>query len=559
MSPTPNCLSLAQSQKCSQWRAYSVEIQANTPFTDIAGFDTFIRSHENPNNVTDFRSFYGCDGWSGTGIRYQTTTFCGMLVWAATQTCNSVNGGIPITTCRSSVQSFVDSTRSLFNNPSICSASPTPDQEAARTVLISTASQFANSLPADDPASGVAPTEACIIANSDVPGELQACGFYDAQEALTFCAANPRQFCCSAVPGFTAPASLSLASSTTTTAATSAAITSRSTTTSRTVSRSATTSSTLAAAAAPTPAAPPPAVPSTNSTAANASTSSGTTSTQTIFGLAPPVFIGAVVGGTVVIIALIVGLVLCTRRRRTGAVEAAVDPSAAKAAASVGARGSFPRSGSGAGMSPVAAAPAPADFNPYSQASRAERGFDAPSATLPSPGGMNGEQYAMQPMGGMQDMGMGAMGMGMGMGGGRQPLPGQDPNGETMEAVFNYVPNLSDEIYLYVGDPVLVSCQFDDGWGYGVNLTTQQEGAFPLACVAPYNPNGDGRRMTLGGEEVVAGPDGVYVGGGVGLATRSADPARASFSIRQRQSSMFGPPAGFRETMMTEVQGGMMR
>ncbi|KAI8825013.1 uncharacterized protein EV422DRAFT_488545, partial [Fimicolochytrium jonesii] len=57
---------------------------------------------------------------------------------------------------------------------------------------------------------------------------------------------------------------------------------------------------------------------------------------------------------------------------------------------------------------------------------------------------------------------------------------------ETMEVVYNYVPNLADEIYLYIGDPVIVKCKFDDGWGYGFNMTTKQEGSFPLACVDTY-------------------------------------------------------------------------
>ncbi|TPX70233.1 hypothetical protein SpCBS45565_g01854 [Spizellomyces sp. 'palustris'] len=64
---------------------------------------------------------------------------------------------------------------------------------------------------------------------------------------------------------------------------------------------------------------------------------------------------------------------------------------------------------------------------------------------------------------------------------------------ETMEVIYNYVPNLSDEIYLYIGDPVIVKCKFDDGWGYGFNMTTKQEGSFPLACVAPYNSRDGGK------------------------------------------------------------------
>ncbi|KAJ3382035.1 hypothetical protein HDU92_004989 [Lobulomyces angularis] len=58
---------------------------------------------------------------------------------------------------------------------------------------------------------------------------------------------------------------------------------------------------------------------------------------------------------------------------------------------------------------------------------------------------------------------------------------------ETMQAIYNYVPNLSDEIYLYIGDPIIVKNSFDDGWALGYNMTTKMEGSFPLACVGPFN------------------------------------------------------------------------
>ncbi|KAJ3396300.1 hypothetical protein HDV05_003197, partial [Chytridiales sp. JEL 0842] len=89
---------------------------------------------------------------------------------------------------------------------------------------------------------------------------------------------------------------------------------------------------------------------------------------------------------------------------------------------------------------------------------------------------------------------------------------------ETMEVVFNYVPNLSDEIYLYVGDPVIVKLKFDDGWAFGFNMTTKTEGSFPLACVAPYAPEGSSGR----GSEWEDGS--------------GSKINRNSFSIRQRQS-----------------------
>ena len=52
-----------------------------------------------------------------------------------------------------------------------------------------------------------------------------------------------------------------------------------------------------------------------------------------------------------------------------------------------------------------------------------------------------------------------------------------------MRVVYDYVPNLFDEIHLYSGDQIEVKAKFDDGWAYGLNLTSKKEGSFPLACV----------------------------------------------------------------------------
>jgi SH3 domain len=64
---------------------------------------------------------------------------------------------------------------------------------------------------------------------------------------------------------------------------------------------------------------------------------------------------------------------------------------------------------------------------------------------------------------------------------------------ETYEVIYNYVPNLSDEVYLYVGDKIIVKCKFDDGWALGYNMSTKQEGSFPMACVDEFSQGGDYR------------------------------------------------------------------
>ncbi|KAJ3104978.1 hypothetical protein HDU96_008755 [Phlyctochytrium bullatum] len=103
---------------------------------------------------------------------------------------------------------------------------------------------------------------------------------------------------------------------------------------------------------------------------------------------------------------------------------------------------------------------------------------------------------------------------------------------ETMEAVYNYVPNLSDELQLYVGDAVLVKCKFDDGWAYGMNMTTKEEGSFPLACLSGY------------AEPVDAGYEG---------SQRPISEA-PSERVRQRMSSIYGPPPGMSITKQPSIK-----
>ncbi|KAI9359669.1 hypothetical protein DFJ73DRAFT_817171, partial [Zopfochytrium polystomum] len=109
---------------------------------------------------------------------------------------------------------------------------------------------------------------------------------------------------------------------------------------------------------------------------------------------------------------------------------------------------------------------------------------------------------------------------------------------ENKEVVFNHIPNLSDEVYLYISDPVIVKCKFNDGWGFGFNMTTKMEGSFPHTYVAPCVNESD----------VASGGGGG--GGSLPGAMRNQwidGIERASFQIRQRRSSIFGPPSGFNE------------
>ncbi|KAI8841160.1 hypothetical protein BJ741DRAFT_19954 [Chytriomyces cf. hyalinus JEL632] len=56
--------------------------------------------------------------------------------------------------------------------------------------------------------------------------------------------------------------------------------------------------------------------------------------------------------------------------------------------------------------------------------------------------------------------------------------------------VYEFTPERPDEITLRIGDEVVINQEFDDGWGFGVNITTNKEGNFPLDCLASFSdPN----------------------------------------------------------------------
>jgi hypothetical protein len=59
----------------------------------------------------------------------------------------------------------------------------------------------------------------------------------------------------------------------------------------------------------------------------------------------------------------------------------------------------------------------------------------------------------------------------------------EDGKSTTFKVIQTYSPQLIDEIQLNIGDVVIVKETFDDGWGSGLNITTESEGSFPLNCL----------------------------------------------------------------------------
>ncbi|KAJ1558758.1 hypothetical protein HK405_013043, partial [Cladochytrium tenue] len=181
---------------------------------------------------------------------------------------------------------------------------------------------------------------------------------------------------------------------------------------------------------------------STATSAGTGTAAAATTSSNTILGLQMPLFIGIVAGGGGVLLAIILTIIVCAcrARRKRREREERGEKLLGDAGYAGGSGGGDGRRRRSSGMDVFRNSPGAVPGGP-------------PNMTMSSEASARALEALRNP-----DM------------------------AEMMEVVFNYVPNLSDEVYLYAGDRILVKCKFDDGWGYGVNMTTRMEGTFPLAC-----------------------------------------------------------------------------
>ncbi|KXS21283.1 carbohydrate-binding module family 1 protein [Gonapodya prolifera JEL478] len=69
----------------------------------------------------------------------------------------------------------------------------------------------------------------------------------------------------------------------------------------------------------------------------------------------------------------------------------------------------------------------------------------------------------------------------------REPKPPMALN-QMMFAISEFMPTEQDEIHLSLGDAIYVSLTYPDGWGSGLNTSTNLSGHFPLSHVSPFAP-----------------------------------------------------------------------
>ncbi|KAJ3398157.1 Sorbin and SH3 domain-containing protein 2 [Chytriomyces hyalinus] len=53
-------------------------------------------------------------------------------------------------------------------------------------------------------------------------------------------------------------------------------------------------------------------------------------------------------------------------------------------------------------------------------------------------------------------------------------------------SIYQYEPTMPDELGTQIGDEILLTAEYEDGWGQGQNLNTSMDGFFPLAILESY-------------------------------------------------------------------------
>ncbi|KAJ3242703.1 hypothetical protein HDU78_001250 [Chytriomyces hyalinus] len=201
------CLPLKGSTACPEFASLQAYIPAEVNIRDLAAFDSLIKSSLIVSNTPG--TFGGmargfCPAWDGTGIRYYQSSLCGYFIGmgvtngVAGTNCNPAGS---VNMCASTLTKFAASWKtSAFGAKAGCAA------ENPVTQLGVTYSM---------PSGALSSASTCVVS---VAAESSNCGFATAAESKAFCATTPTEACCNAGGAGAASAAVKATIATTTAA-----------------------------------------------------------------------------------------------------------------------------------------------------------------------------------------------------------------------------------------------------------------------------------------------------------------------------------------------------
>ncbi|KAJ3251043.1 Sorbin and SH3 domain-containing protein 1 [Chytriomyces hyalinus] len=486
------CLPLAASAMCPEFAAFQAYIPPGAPIRDIASFDSFVAQSFGA-GFTDLvqrssQGGYGCSGWNGTGMRYVHSIICAYYVqmgfsFSAQGSSSPCNAAAPqrIPVCSSTLDAFSAAWDAVFANPASCPSGMPASAQGYKSLLL--ASQQFTSTDAG-----------CMVGVAEENG---TCGYLTAAEAIAYCTApiNESQPCCTGVQGLPPkPASTS--------------------------AEAAVTTSAPAAAAAPAIAKEKPTANAAGVDAINAPRVSTSTSPQLnqnvnpsnspATGLSVGAISGISIGAIVVVAGALIAFRIHRKRSQTGSplsdyklntmnvhkrssdLELASNPSGMGYATPAPLTPSKTSAGPVGGQTREALS----DYTPSQPDELAIKRRDKITIDYVYDDGWavgfnnrtikDGvfpvfvfEAPENDPFGKLQTNRTSSI---------YGVLPIQKPQDESIlgqqhRAVFEFTPELDDEVAVRVGDTIILLKEFDDGWAFGKNARTGQSGLFPIDCI----------------------------------------------------------------------------
>ncbi|KAJ3123004.1 hypothetical protein HK098_002300 [Nowakowskiella sp. JEL0407] len=182
------CLAFQNSEICTNNNNYV--FRATTFYNSTKGFDDFNkqRREDNPTYIKSWQSLYGCPRWDGSGLRYRFSVLCATAVdqavfpqkWGINQyaACKGTTSVItPI--CKSTCDTARKSFEAIFNNSAFCDpvTSITAQQASSRSLTI----QIHNTLCAE-----LIPDQTTCF-NGNIPLEEKTCGFFRSSDSRAYC------------------------------------------------------------------------------------------------------------------------------------------------------------------------------------------------------------------------------------------------------------------------------------------------------------------------------------------------------------------------------------
>ncbi|KAJ3405345.1 hypothetical protein CcCBS67573_g02011 [Chytriomyces confervae] len=191
------CFPLTGSTACPDLAGHS--IVATSQISNLASFDAYVMQSLDSSAafINGFQTTYGCPGFKGRGLRFHQSLMCNYFVSFSMNQCTAEQKSAATAykpLCQSSCFAHINSVFAAFSDPQICTQSPTPQQNQARVVFMTsipdaerTGKSIANSNVYYDSCYSMFNTNDTATCSQGLASDVNNAGFLQSADATQFC------------------------------------------------------------------------------------------------------------------------------------------------------------------------------------------------------------------------------------------------------------------------------------------------------------------------------------------------------------------------------------